>query len=168
MKNLSQKEAGGIPTWVGILIIITLTLIVILLALGSKYPQLAPEKKVVSEKKVVPETQKEREKVFSYIGTIIELEKPKVVIQAEAFKNYLEKDTVLTALVTEKTEYFRLQIPKVLPKEIEAGKENSLFTREKISFSDLKIGDEVTVISRENIKGKTEFEVQRIEVVSLK
>ena len=106
--------------------------------------------------------------VFSYIGKVKKIEKGKIIFFAEARKNKLGKDTIMTAVISSKTKFDRVIVPKTPPKNVEEGSGKSIFTREEIKLSDIKVGDEVTVVSGENIAGKTEFPAKRVEIINVK
>lgn len=164
MENLTQKnEVSKIPSWLGIIIVLALGLNAALLVIGIMYLKMPlPEVKTTQEEiDLVPEPKE----VFSYLGKITKFEPGKIIFQAQAVRNYLDEDTLITALVTDETQYLKIGVPKILPKDIKEGEGASLFSRQEISPADLKIGDEITAVADVNIRGKNEFKATRIEII---
>lgn len=151
--NKSNSMSKG-SAWLKIVFIVVIVLIMAtIIYLGIKNPS-QPE---------------ENQKIYSYSGKITQIEPGKVSLLAEASKNAgLEKDLNVTALVSEETGLTRIEKPKVLPTDLKPGASSSIFTREDIVFSDLKIGDEVSVVSKINVKDKNQFEALKIEVTNVK
>ncbi|MDI6883124.1 MAG: hypothetical protein QMC93_01455 [Patescibacteria group bacterium] len=158
-------ETKKIPSWLAILIIIVVLIIAVVVILSFQ-GQAPKEKEVVP---VVPSEEMEKlglpSEIFSYQGKITEILSDKIIFEATAQENYLEKDAFLTALITEETSFLRITVPKVPPKDIPEGEGLSLFKREEIDLSDLKVGDKITAVSNTNIKAKTEFPAVRIEII---
>lgn len=104
---------------------------------------------------------------FSYVGTIIEIGKDKIIISVSANGNYLSQDSEFRVRVDEETDYIKVGIPKTLS-GVEPGESGELFERVKISKDDLEAGDRVVVIADENIKGKPEFRAMKVEVQEIR
>ena len=96
---------------------------------------------------------------FSYIGTITEIQEDGIMLNAEKAKNYLLEDAQIEVKVDETTEYQKT----VIPRELVEGEEFDLKVIE-MTFEDLVVGDEVIVISHENVKGKNSFIAKQVEV----
>ena len=113
-----------------------------------------------------PKLALEQEQVFSYVGSIQSLSDDGFVILTEKGKNFLDKDTNITVKVSSETQFIGFAAPQVLPSKRDKETLNKLFKTENISFSDLKAGDEVTVVSQTDVAGKTTIDaamVQRIK-----
>lgn|GEM_PF-2101584 len=102
--------------------------------------------------------------VFSYVGEVSSVGSSELKVLAKPIVNYLDKETTLSVTVDSSTQIIRRTIPKVIPKEGGA----NLFKQETIKLSDIARGDQVTVVSASNIKGKTDFTASRIEVLNVK
>ncbi len=97
------------------------------------------------------------------------LKREKIILKVKNPINYgLAVNAEIIVSVNGKTEYLNVSQPKVLPQDIKPGESGSLFSQEKIAFSDLKAGDNITAVSSANIKGKTEFIAEKIEVAKKK
>ena len=102
--------------------------------------------------------------VFSYVGEVSLIGASELKVLAKPVVNYLDKEVTLSVTVDSSTQIIRRTIPKVIPKEGGA----NLFKQETIKLSDIAKGDQVTVVSASNIKGKTDFTASRIEVLNVK
>ena len=79
-------------------------------------------------------------------------------------KPFIEKDTVITGLITEGTEFASIKVPETLEGVEPSGKVNDLFQTRTIRASEINVGDSVTLIAVTNVKGKMEFEIYKAEV----
>ncbi len=105
------------------------------------------------------------DEIFSYVGTVKSVGNGQITVTVKPETNYVDQETTLTVRADASTQVIRRTIPKVLPED---GNLEGLFKQENISLSDVKAGDEVTVVSSANIKGKTDFTASRIEVLNVK
>jgi len=82
-------------------------------------------------------------------------------MKVEADQNLIEKDSSVTVVVDGNT-----QISKTVSEgqTSEEGSEEFSEQSEIISFADLRVGDEVTVLSSVNIKGKSKFVATTVQV----
>jgi len=102
--------------------------------------------------------------VYSYVGEVTAVAGDTITVSAKPNVNYLKVETALKVKADDNTQIISRTIPKVLPKEGGA----NLFKQENIKLSDIKTGDQVTVVSAANIKDQTEFTASRIEVLNIK
>lgn len=86
---------------------------------------------------------REQGQAFSFTGIIAEINQDSLVLQ----------DNV-TALIDENTEFIKMEDSDMLPYEVKTGSGPSIFTKYKVLFSDLEIGNRITAISDSNIRGK--------------
>ena len=100
---------------------------------------------------------------FSYIGNVISVSDSQIIINAPANKNYLKTDTQIIAEIDEATVVTKINLPTD-GAAIAPGQSGKLIKRENISADKIRIGDQVTLISFENVKGKTQFTANKIEV----
>jgi type II secretory pathway pseudopilin PulG len=175
--KLNKNEKGAVPTWIIITAIIIVVLVVVLLILGSTAPpeqpaaqkqgELSNQQNQQQQNQQQQQQQQQLKKIFSRTGKITDFQGNKIKFLAPSAGNIdLKEDTEMTAVVSEKTQFVRVTVPKTIPEGTEDI--GSLFSRESIGFSDLKIGDKVNVVSSENISNLTEFPALRVEVVEVK
>jgi len=124
-------------------------------------------------------TQPEPEEIFSVSGEIKEIKDETLTVETTYYPvNPFEetKTETKTVRITEATEFVKQvqKSPEELEKEGEAFRKAMEETPEAailppepfkeltISFSDLKVGDRITIEAEENIKGKTEFGAKKI------
>lgn len=103
--------------------------------------------------------------VFSYVGEVTAVGNGQITVLAKKENNLLEEDTTLTIKADANTQVIKRNIPKILP---ESGSGSGLFSQENIALSDIKVGDQVTVVSPTNVRGVTSFTASRIEVLDIK
>jgi len=157
----SKNILGKIPLWLKIIIGIVIALILIFLFLWIKYLTQPSLEKTNLNKETAG-----YQKVLSRTGTIKEINSGKIIFMAPSVLNPdLKEDTVMTALLSGETKYYGLKRPKISPKEMKKGESRSVFQRTAIGISDLKKGDNITVVSAENIWGKTEFPAKKVELI---
>lgn len=104
---------------------------------------------------------------YSYVGEIVEIGENKIVIDAKASDNYLTKDSRFNVAVSEETRYTKLGMNEKEDR-LKPGESGEMFSRVEASFDDFKVGDKVTVIAFENIKGKAEFTAKQVELNALR
>ena len=101
--------------------------------------------------------------IYSYMGTVAAVGENQITVTAPANNNYLLADTELKVMVDNETELVNLIIPKTL-EGVKPGVSGEWFKKQQIKFDQIKVGDQVTVIAGENVKGKTEFKAIKVEV----
>jgi len=161
--TFETKQAGRITFWI-ILCLIAATLIVLFLILVNK-PFVAQNQEDKSGQKNENQNEAPAE-LYSYVGKIISIETGKIKILVDKIRNPVIEDSEIAVLVNEATKYYAVSVPKTVPDDFNPEEGGSLFKRTEIKFSDLKTDDDVTVISSENINGKTEFTAKKIEIIS--
>ncbi len=165
--NLPAKKTPGEGRGFWLFVV---ALIVLLAIVGVAYKLMTSESERVDSKPVevkdeVTETNGDGmpDVFYSYVGEIMNIEQGKIVIEAKAENNYLVEDSQIGVLIDEETSLVKISIPKTL-EEVESGESGKLFERTDIELGDLKVGDKVTVIAYENIKGKDEFTAKKVEL----
>lgn len=104
--------------------------------------------------------------LFSYSGAIKEIGKDYLKIEASKERNpVLEKTIILTVKIDDKTQFTKISPPADLLNP-PAGAGPSLLKRATINFSDLKIDQDITAISEDDISGASEFTADRIELMA--
>ena len=160
-KETFQKKSFNprIPIWLIIIIVIIALAVVGFVVYKEcvKSHREAPPSFVVEQDALPTE-------VHSYVGKIVKITNDRLVIQADAQKNYLLKNTLLTVKFNQTTEFVNLIIPKQLTGDAEKDK----IKQEIISAEDIKINDTIVVSSSENIKNKILFTAERVEVQFIK
>jgi hypothetical protein len=157
--NMPMDNVRDNKKWLVLIIVL-----VIVVGVGATYyfinkKETAPTPVVVEESDGFPEV------FYSYTGAVKEVTGDRIIITAEASKNYLKTDTEIQALYDKETEFIEVVIPKTI-ENAEGQISGTLFQRTKISSEAIKAGDRVTVIAYENVKGKTEFKARKIEVTA--
>jgi len=154
------------------IMVVVVVVAIILLALGyyltSNHGQPQPTGKQPTTNQPSEQTGNQPavpNEVYSYVGEVTNVGNGDITVLAKPTVNYLTKETTLTVKITDQTQIVRRTIPKTLPKN---GDTANLFKQETIKASDLAKGDQVTVVSADNIKDKTDFTASRIEVLNIK
>lgn len=137
--------------------------------LGLEKGRLEIEEKYQKKIEEVFPTMPEPEEIFSVLGTIEEIKDKTLVLEEPIYPaNPFEEPKVRKwqVEITDSTELVKRveKTSEEIAKEEEAlGELPPLFFKEiEIEFSELKVGQEIIAESKENIKGKTEFEAQKI------
>lgn len=152
-----------IPFWLAILIVLIAAIIVVLIVSILVYERVKPPSQPTT-----PTTPAEKIEVYSYIGQIQTIGDKSLTILALANKNQsLTQDTTIAVNVTDKTKYVGMSIPKTLPKNPSQEELNELFKSQDITFNDLQVGDEVTVVSLSDVFGKTEMTATKVQKMSV-
>jgi hypothetical protein len=166
-------------------IILAVVFLLIGFGIGNFYGKMAAEKiyqgKLAEKERELTEKEKEigwwksqlemfylplPEEIYSISGKIKKIEGNSIWIESQIRVSQLplpggkeiEKKEIKVNL-TDETKIVKIEVPEIppLPPE-EPFKEISL------KFEDLKVGDQITVTSKENIKGKTEILAERIQL----
>lgn len=103
--------------------------------------------------------------VNSYFGTITALGSDYFLLQAEADNNYLRKDAAIAVKVVKETVLTALVIPQTIKTDVPLADQ---FAKKPAKFSDLKVGQKVTVFSAANIKNVNEMTADSVEIQSVK
>ncbi len=101
--------------------------------------------------------------IRSYTGIVKNADDKKIIFEAKKANNNLTEDKTLTALISEKTLFNVLKIPKLMPTD------NSpiILANVPTTIKSVKVGAEITVTSQENIKDMEEFEVSRVDIITV-
>jgi len=108
------------------------------------------------------------EEIKSILGKVIEIKEKTILVEASIRVSRfplpegedIEKKNI-KVIVTDQTEITKRELTEpLLPEEIGEIKEKPLV------FSDIKVGDNISVFSEENIKGKTEIIASQIKKIS--
>ena len=112
------------------------------------------------------EAPKQEVKVIARTGIIDSISENIIEMTALANRNHLlEEDMSIKVRTKETTNYIKIIIPKIL---LEDDSQAQRFEREEIKLSDLKIGDQITAISDNDIRGLAEFEAKTIQIAKIK
>ena len=100
----------------------------------------------------------EQEEVYSYSGKIFEISENKIILETQIIENMnlVKKD--ITVQTDGNTEILKIDIsaPPMPDEDV---------PEEQISFSDLKVDDQITAQSSENIKGKNKYLTNKILLI---
>lgn len=148
-----------LSTWLSLVIVTAVALVATTWVIKKYYePEFLTPLTQQKDIKILPE------EVHSYTGTITEIKKDYLIIKALADKNYLLKDQLMMVKIDEATEITGLLIPKTIGSQSETATIKST----KIDKTELKIGQNITVSSQENIKNKISFTPDKIETQIVK
>ena len=99
---------------------------------------------------------------FSYSGQIQSIGDNQLVILAKTGPNQ-DKEITVTINVSDQTQYTSVAAPQTLPANLSDEQLSALFKTKDISFRDLKVGDQIVAMSKDNISGKTEMQAIKIQ-----
>jgi len=153
-----EKKNIYLVSWLALIIVIAVATIAIAIVLKTYYK---PEYLFVNYQQKNAKTLPD--KVYSYTGTITKLEKDYLIIKALASKNYLLADQLLMVKIDDGTQISGLIIPKTI-----AQAQKTELKSNVLSQAELKVGQNVTVSSLENIKNKISFTADKIEAQIVK
>lgn len=157
MKHLQSR----IPAWLSILLLAIIGSVAwgyIYLTNQSPLPPPPSPERSLKQKTALP--------FYQYSGQITDIQTNKIIIQALAEDNLIEKDTSITVIITPATILAKVSAPLTLPENFNPENLSSLITVTPLEFSELKIGDEVIAVSPANLRGVTKFEASRLTVVN--
>lgn len=153
------------------IIIWTIVIIVVIAAIVFAILFFTNKQKITPEEQAPPETENLTEPtkkipavINSYIGEIVEISGNSLKIEALAYKNNLLTDSFFTINTTEQTKFYTV----VFPQKLTGDPNQDQMQRTQISFSDLEIGQNVLVVSSENIKDQASFTATKIEIQEIK
>jgi len=151
--NLSQK----ISPLIGIIFIILLAMTAWLIIdkfSGKNEPSASESNNNQNNQKI---------EIHAYTGIVKNVDDEKIIFEAKKANNNLTEDKILTALISEKTLFNVLKIPKLMPTD------NSpiILANVPTTIKSVKVGAEITVTSQENIKDKDEFEVSKVDIITV-
>ena len=74
-----------------------------------------------------------------------------------------DKEITVTINVSDETQYTSVAAPQTLPANLSDEQLSALFKTKDISFKDLKVGDQIVAMSKDDISGKTEMQAIKIQ-----
>ena len=111
------------------------------------------------------------DEVYHFTGTVIEKEESFLVIEGQVQISQFplpnqEQFEVwnVKANLTDKTEIYQLEMTEELIIQEPTEEMINPFQRKPLNLNDIKIGELVSIFSEENIKGKKEFTVSKVEL----
>lgn len=140
-----------------IAIIVVIILIVLVIFLGGKKEGTPGEAPPDTEEKTLPE------EIYGLSGTITDIEENAILIDAIIiFTDGTQGRASRKVLIDENTEITKLIFPEVSPED----RDKPIQPQEiKLNFSDLKTGDNIEATAKENLRDKTEFTAESINVI---
>ena len=148
-------------------IVLSVFAILLIVVLGSAIIYFIHRIGQENQKPAVSQNMEKQQVRHIYIGYIEKIEPNKITLKATKQNNGLPNDIILTAAVDEKTEILKVTVPKKIIAEAQTGEK--IFQQEKITFNDLKIGDQVSVINNSlNLAGLKEFKAEKIILNTVK
>jgi len=153
-----EKNHLLLSTWLALVIVAAVSIVAATWIIKKYYEpeffSIAPQKNV----KILPA------EVYAYAGVITEIKNDYLIIKALASKNYLLKDQLLMVKIDAETKISGLLIPKIIASQSNTADIKST----ELAKEDLKIGQNITVSSQENIKNKISFTADKIETQIVK
>ena len=153
-----EKNHLLLSTWLALVIVAAVSIVAATWIIKKYYEpeffSIAPQKNV----KILPA------EVYAYAGVITEIKNDYLIIKALASKNYLLKDQLLMVKIDAETKISGLLIPKTIASQSNTSDIKST----ELAKEDLKIGQNITVSSQENIKNKISFTADKIETQIVK
>lgn len=169
IKNASQLKK--IPFWLALVIILVLAIVlVVVVTILASVPEPTPPPRTNGNNGQTPPVTDNGlpKQIFSYIGEIQSKADNSFVIKAIATKNQLDKDTMITVKISAVTKYVSMSVPQTLPPNPSQATLQALFKSQDITYNDLKVGNEVTVVSQVDVFGKTEMDAARVQKTTVK
>ena len=165
---MGQAKSGSTMKVVVIVVVVAILLVALYLMMSKPANNYQVSQQQRSPATKVPEQNPAGitlpDQVYSYVGKVTSVGNGKVMVLAKATENALVKDSEIAVSVNESTQVIRRTIPRTLPSDGSA----PVFKQEKITLTDVKVGDQVTAVAAENVRGKIEFSASRLEVLVVK
>ena len=154
----NTKNGLYIPAWASIIIILILSIFSLSLIFQAGQPSATTTKPNLDTNQIpAPKTK-------LYIGKIIGINKQQIKFKADAKRNKLNQDKIITAKFNDQTEFYFL----IIPKKISADKEKNKIINKVTTSKNLKIGQTVLAYSSKNIYGQTSFTASKIKIKVLR
>jgi len=158
-KPITSKQI--VPFWLAAATLLVVAAVVILITSILVGDMTMPQIAKNNDKDIIQASQQ-----FSYSGQIKSNGVNQLVVLAKTGPNQ-DKETSVVVNVSDQTQYSGVSVPKTLPSGLSDKQLNELFKTKEISFKDLKVGDQIVAMSKDDVFGKTEMlaiKIQRTNV----
>ena len=149
------------PFWLAAATLLIVAAVIILITSFLVGDMTMPQIAKNNDKDIIQASQQ-----FSYSGQIKSIGVNQLVVLAKTGPNQ-DKETSVVVNVSDQTQYSGVSVPKTLPSGLSDKQLNELFKTKEISFKDLKVGDQIVAMSKDDVFGKTEMlaiKIQRTNV----
>ncbi|OIO46910.1 MAG: hypothetical protein COY09_01690 [Candidatus Portnoybacteria bacterium CG_4_10_14_0_2_um_filter_39_11] len=158
-KPITSKQI--VPFWLAAATLLVVAAVIILITSFLVGDMTMPQIAKNNDKDIIQASQQ-----FSYSGQIKSIGVNQLVVLAKTGPNQ-DKETSVVVNVSDQTQYSGVSVPKTLPSGLSDKQLNELFKTKEISFKDLKVGDQIVAMSKDDVFGKTEMlaiKIQRTNV----
>jgi len=158
-KPITSKQI--VPFWLVAATLLVVAAVIILITSFLVGDMTMPQIAKNNDKDIIQASQQ-----FSYSGQIKSIGVNQLVVLAKTGPNQ-DKETSVVVNVSDQTQYSGVSVPKTLPSGLSDKQLNELFKTKEISFKDLKVGDQIVAMSKDDVFGKTEMlaiKIQRTNV----
>ena len=158
-KPITSKQI--VPFWLAAATLLIVAAVIILITSFLVGDMTMPQIAKNNDKDIIQASQQ-----FSYSGRIKSIGANQLVVLAKTGPNQ-DKETSVVVNVSDQTQYSGVSVPKTLPSGLSDKQLNELFKTKEISFKDLKVGDQIVAMSKDDVFGKTEMlaiKIQRTNV----
>ena len=158
-KPITSKQI--VPFWLAAATLLVVAAVIILITSFLVGDMTMPQIAKNNDKDIIQVSQQ-----FSYSGRIKSIGANQLVVLAKTGPNQ-DKETSVVVNVSDQTQYSGVSVPKTLPSGLSDKQLNELFKTKEISFKDLKVGDQIVAMSKDDVFGKTEMlaiKIQRTNV----
>ena len=154
-KPITSKQI--VPFWLAAATLLVVAAVIILITSFLVGDMTMPQIAKNNDKDIIQASQQ-----FSYSGQIKSIGVNQLVVLAKTGPNQ-DKETSVVVNVSDQTQYISVTAPQTLPDNLDDKQLSELFKTKEISFKDLKVGDQVVAISKDDGSGKTEMQAVKIQ-----
>ena len=154
-KPITSKQI--VPFWLAAATLLVVAAVIILITSFLVGDMTMPQIAKNNDKDIIQASQQ-----FSYSGQIKSIGVNQLVVLAKTGPNQ-DKETSVVVNVSDQTQYISVTAPQTLPDNLDDKQLSELFKTKEISFKDLKVGDQVVAVSKDDVSGKTEMQAVKIQ-----
>ena len=154
-KPITSKQI--VPFWLAAAVLLIVAAVIILIVSFLVGDMTMPQPAINNSKDVVKINQQ-----FAYSGQIKSIGTNQLVILVKTGVNQ-DKEITVTINVSDQTQYISVTAPQTLPDNLDDKQLSELFKTKEISFKDLKVGDQIVAMSKDDVFGKTEMLAVKIQ-----
>lgn len=104
------------------------------------------------------------EEVYSYVGVVTAVDGTSIGVSAPANKNASSQDKQLVVHTDEHTVLSKITVSGTMKETLTPAELAALISRDTITTGQIKVGDDITVVSIENVAHVNEFTASRVDV----
>lgn len=162
-EETSRRKISPVIIVVAILVIAIIVYVAIKLTTGSSNGPEAGQVNTIQPNQETQEAQM-KEQVYSYTGVVTAVNGDTINVSASANKNASSRDKELTVHTDASTTLSRVTVSSTMGENLTQEQLADLIKTEKITVSQVKLGDEVVVVAIENVANKNEFTASSVSV----